>query len=197
MQQRVMQPVSEVVLGMVGKKCWSAAAGLNGDYPFVIDFGEKVRRRLRLANPGLNFLQRTYEGEFSLTVVCPWRLDGPKEVIVSCYSGREPRDLVSEALRYLEGQEVVEVRCEAPGYDLHIYFDQGLVLRCFPLETFPQPPLVPRGERPPPPPRAPRNNWALATPDGEVVIGPKSDLHEPPSGPNSDGPRLTVVKDDT
>ena len=144
------------LLGRIaGQPCWSAIVGADDDYPFVLHFGEKRRRSLRLANPRLSFLQRTYEGEFSLLVECAWRVDGPTAVVASCW---DPADVRQEALERLVDVTVRTVTAQAPGYDLQLVFENGHALRCLSVETD-----VDR----------PRDNWHLYTPDALLKVGPR------------------------
>lgn len=141
-----------------GKVCWSAIASERTDYVIVLDLGEKVRRSMRLANPRLSFLQRTYEGEYSFLVECAWRLDGPKGVITACYDSNEPGGLMHRGLREIEGRSLEGASIQGAAFDLTLAFSGGFSLRCLSTEIDP---------------RSKRNNWSFWSPQGLVSIGPR------------------------
>ena len=154
--------LSEILSTFVGQPCWSAIAGDADDYALVLDLGEKHRRSLRLANPDLSFLQRTYEGSHSLLVECPWRIDGPDRVAATCFDARreEGRGAL-DALDQIGKRAVVAVRARAPGYDLAIDFEDGWALRTLAIEVDD---------------RSGRNNWQCWTPRGSATVRPGSEL---------------------
>ncbi|MEO1230358.1 MAG: hypothetical protein AAFZ18_15755 [Myxococcota bacterium] len=186
---------------LVGLRCWSAKAGLDREWLVVLDLGEKVRRSLRLANPTLNFQQRTYEGSHAVVVEGCWRIDGPGSVVTSCLDARHPTDRLQAGLEELEDLTVVGIEAQPPGHDLVVRFERDLCLRVFVLEPLPRPDAsVPEGDRPPAPPRPPRCCWTVFTPAGSVRVGPHGQLGDPRS-PHPDpkpptGPNLSLVEDD-
>ncbi|MEM7674825.1 MAG: hypothetical protein AAF449_02350 [Myxococcota bacterium] len=151
MEERVHQLLGDVR----DQPCWSAIAGSEADFPFVLHFGEQLRRSLRLANPRLSFLQRTYEGSISLLVECAWRIDSPEQVVASCWDTFEAR---RDALDCLVDQNVKTLTASAPGYDLVLEMEDGHTLRCLSVETD-----LERG----------RDNWHLYTPQALLRIGPR------------------------
>ena len=189
---------------LVGKPCWSAAAALNREWLVVLDLGERMRRSLRLANPTLNFQQRTYEGSHTIVIEGSWRLDGPDRVLATCLDVRQPTDRIQAALDELEGRLVVSADAPAPAHDLIVGFEGGYFLRAFVLEPLPPPAVsVPEGERSPPPsPRPPGSCWTVSTPEGQVKVGPHGDLkgsegpQEPPPSGLKPGPKLALVESD-
>ena len=150
MQERIKELLQDVE----GTPCWSAIIGSASDFPFVLHLGERLRRSLRLANPRLSFLQRTYEGEYTLLVECAWRVDSPERVVASCWD--EP-DVRQAALERLVDQKVCAITAEPPGFDLVMKFDDGHVLRCLSVETD-------AGRS--------RDNWHLYTPTALLRVGP-------------------------
>jgi hypothetical protein len=155
--ERVLEALKEVG----GQPCWSAMASHRTDYVVVLDCGAKHRRSMRLANPRLSFLQRTYEGEFSFLIECTWRIDGPRGVVASCFDSNEPGGLMLKALAEIEGRTIEEARFENAGCDLTIRFEGGFELRCLSTETDP---------------RRRRNNWSYWSPRGLVTVGPRGML---------------------
>ena len=146
--------VNECLRALVEEPCWSAIAGSTTDYAFVLHFGEKQRRSLRLANPHLSFLQRTYEGTYSLLIQCVWRVDAPGGVVASCWDERDQR---MAALDRFVDRTVSSVQAITPGYDLTLVFDDGTALRTLSVENDLQ-----RG----------RDDWNLHGPDTHVRVGP-------------------------
>ena len=136
-----------VLEDLQGQLCWSAAVGLSDSWLCVLDIGERQRRGLRLANSALSFLQRTYEGSYSLVIEGPWRIDSEVEVLGSCFEAREPDDRLQQALDNLVGQKIVSAKAESPAHDLELTFEDGLILRVFSLEPAPAAAVsVPQGE---------------------------------------------------
>jgi hypothetical protein len=148
----------EVVRQVLGKPCWSAIASERTDWVIALDLGEKVRRSMRLANPRLSFLQRTYEGEYSFLIESCWRLDGPEMVICTCYDSNKPGGAMLTGIAELEGRTVEAVDVSSPGCDLTIAFNEGIVLRCLSTESDP---------------KTKRNNWSFWSPSGLVTVGPR------------------------
>ncbi|MCK6544906.1 hypothetical protein L6R52_03500 [Myxococcota bacterium] len=153
-----LEAVRALVAGVIGKACWSVMASERTDYVIVLDLGEKIRRSLRLANPRLSFLQRTYEGEYSFLVECTWRLDGPRGVAVSCWDPNGLGGTMMGGLSELEGRTVTDVAVDHAGFDLTLHFDEGWTLRCLSTETDL---------------KHKRGNWSFWAPDGLVSIGPR------------------------
>ncbi len=157
--------VLEKLAQLPGVSCWSVMVGGAEDPALVLDFGKRRRRSLRLANPSLSFLQRTFEGEWSLLVECHWRLDGPKHVVASCCDALQPEPKTMPTLAEIEGLEVLRAHTAAPGFDLSLQFVDGHCLRCFATETTRM-----------------RNNWSFWGPHGAVVVGPKGRVVEETPG---------------
>lgn len=155
--------ILELLRGVVGRECWSVMASERTDYVIVLDLGEQRRRSLRLANPRLSFLQRTYEGEYSLLVECSWRLDGPRGVVVSCYDSAALEGSMRGGLSELEGRRVTGIDVANAAYDLTVELEDGYVLRCLSTEVDP---------------KHRRGNWSFWSPDGLVTIGPRGKVEE-------------------
>lgn len=174
--------------------------GLERDWLVVLELGEQVRRRLRLANPSLSFKQRTYEGSHTVVIEGSWRLEGPESVLVTCLDVRSPTDRVQAGLEELEGREVEAVEVQKPAHDLVVRFSGGFVLRAFVLEPLPAPAVsVPDGHRPPSSPQLPRSCWSVYTPSGQIQVGPHGRLGDPeiPERPTPGpgmGPKLSVIE---
>jgi hypothetical protein len=139
----------------VGKDCWSVLVSESGDDVLVLDLGEKQRRSLRLANPNLSFVQRTYEGEYSFLVECPWRLDGNEGVVATSLDDDRAHGVRARKLKVIEGRRLAGVSVEHTGYDLTLAFDGGYFLRCFAALAAKK-----------------STNWSFSSPDVRVAIFP-------------------------
>ncbi len=162
-----------------GAECFSTLVGTEEDYALVLDIGDRKRRSLRLSNPRLSFLQRTYEGASGLLVECPWRIDTPDGVAASCFDDRAPGGRGATAVEDLASRTVLSAVAEAPGYDLVVRFSEDWVLRIFALETTWMPPKAPiraersmarDGDREGPSLRKPPRNWSVWTPGGTLAV---------------------------
>jgi hypothetical protein len=149
------EDVRALVRDAAGKECWSVLATESGDDALVIDLGEKQRRSLRLANPHLSFVQRTYEGEFSFLIECVWRLDGSEGVIVTSLDEDRAHGVRTRKMKVLEGRSLKDAVVENEGYDLTLVFDGGYYLRCFAALAAKR-----------------RINWSFASPSVRVSIHP-------------------------
>jgi hypothetical protein len=145
----------------IGRPCWSAMASQRTDWVIVLDLGEKKRRSMRLANPRLSFLQRTFEGEYSFLIECVWRLDGASGVIASCFDENHPGGPMHKGLSQIVGSQLEHADISSAGFDLSLGFEGGYALRCMSTEVDP---------------KRNRNNWSLWTPQGLVTIGPRGRL---------------------
>lgn len=155
--------LKQVLGGLVGQELWSAVTGPQGNYVLSLELGEKQRRHVRLANPRLSFVKRTFEGTHSLLVECPWRVDGSDRVVCSAFEAFEReaapvREIGELTDRVVEAAEVV-----LPGGDLVLALGGGVVLRCFALEVRRRPE---------------RRNWTCWTPAGSFVVGPAGRIIE-------------------
>lgn len=169
--------VRGAVQSLVGQPIWSANAGPRDDYVLSLEIGDQQRRSLRLSNPRLSFLKRTYEGSHGVLVECPWRVDGPTGVWVSCFGVLEKKDpLPAETVAALEGRTIVGAEVRAPAWDLDLALSGGVTLRLFSLEVSA---------------RTGRDNWSIWWPEGSLRVGPYGHVAAPPPG---DGPRDRLRK---
>lgn len=175
-----------------GAECFSTLVGSGEDYALVLDIGDRKRRSLRLSNPRLSFLQRTYEGASGLLVECPWRIDTPDGVAASCFDDRSPGGRGATAVQDLASKTVISAVTEAPGYDLVLRFSEDWVLRIFALETAWMPHKAPlRSERsmardedsPGSVTRKSPRNWSVWTPGGSLGVGAHGHLEGPTDAP--------------
>ena len=175
------QEVIDRVRSCIGATIWSAIAGPQGDYVLSLEAGPRQRRSMRLANPRLSFVQRTYEGAYGFLIECPWRLHGPRGVIVSHLGllGREDPPF-SDRIGEMEDRLIEAVELEPPMFDLTIRLSGGLVLCGLSSEVDV---------------RKQRNNWQFWSPRGPVTIGPAGRIGEKPH-PDDDRHGLHAVDED-
>ncbi len=155
--------VEDALLDLIGRRCFSAITGSEGEFAFALHLGAQQRRQLRLANPRLSFLQRTFEGSHMVVVECTWRIDGPDAVIASCFDRAKPAGPRDDAVEALVERTVVGVQLMRPGLDLEVRFEGGHTLHCFATEVSLEN-------------KATRNNWTYSSPFGTVTVGPRSRL---------------------
>lgn len=160
MEHRIAE-LEDALADLVAKRCFSAISGAGVEFAFILHLGDRQRRSLRLANPRLSFLQRTFEGSHTLLVECTWRVDGPEGVIASCLDEAKPAGPRDAALEELADRVVERVEVAAPGLDLTVRFEGGYTLLCFCTE-------VDEKQK--------RSNWTYAWPGGLATVGPRSRL---------------------
>lgn len=155
--------ILELLEGAVGQTLWSAVTGPRGNYVLSLELGAQQRRSMRLANPRLSFLKRTFEGSHSFLIECPWRVDAPDRVLVSAFDAFSKDAPPIHEIGELTDRVVEAVEVNPPAWDLVLRLSGGAVLRCFAVEVSRRPE---------------RNNWAYWSPEGPVVIGPSGIVHE-------------------
>lgn len=149
-----VEEVRDIVADAIGKPCWGVLVSKQGD-TVVVDLGEKLRRAIRLSNPHLSFIQRTYEGEVSFLIECPWRLEGPEGVITTSIEDERDSETRPRKLTNIEGRILGRVAIENRGMDLVLAFDGGYELRVFSAVTDKR-----------------KSNWTFTSPEYRVTIGP-------------------------
>jgi hypothetical protein len=149
--------VRALLEGIVGLPLWSAVTGPRGNYVLSLELGEQQRRTVRLANPKLSFVKRTFEGTHSLLVECPWRVEAPDRILVSCFEAFAKDAPPIHEVGELIDRVVESVETGPPAWDLTLRLSGDVTLRCFSIEIARKPE---------------RNNWAYWSPEGPVVAGP-------------------------
>lgn len=140
----------------VGLPVWSAIAGSGQNYSLSLEIGERARRPVRLSNPSLSFVKRTFEGSHSLVIDCPWRLLEADRLVWSAFAAFDPRSGFGGELAALNNRTIEAIEVLAPLADLVVRFSGDLVLTAFALETRAKPP---------------RSNWTYSCPSGTVLVG--------------------------
>lgn len=140
----------------VGLPVWSAIAGSGQNYSLSLEIGERARRPLRLSNPSLSFVKRTFEGSHSLVIDCPWRLIEGDRLVWSAFAAFDPRSGFGGELAALQNRAVEAIEVLAPMADLVLRLSGDLVLTAFALETRAKPP---------------RSNWTYSCPAGTILVG--------------------------
>lgn len=151
---------ADIVASLVGLPVWSAVVGPAGQYVLSLEIGAQSRRPVRLANPRLSFVKRTFEGTHALLVECPWRLENDSGIVASAYEAFESAEdgaVVGEHPGFTDETIEKSYLDERTG-DLTLVLSEGLIFRAIVLET----------RR-----RAPeRTNWTLTSPDKVLSSGP-------------------------
>ncbi|HEX8243085.1 MAG TPA: hypothetical protein VF541_06310, partial [Longimicrobium sp.] len=95
-------------------------------------------------------------GAWHLWIYCAaWRLDRQGDVLAA---SEDPRELLAEAVRVLEGLALVAVDVRAPALETTFAFENGVALHVFPIFS------------------RDYEHWLLYLPDGQVLVaGPGSE----------------------
>lgn len=157
-----MQDPLVIAQGLRGLPVWSAVVGPIGQYALSLELGEQKRRPVRLANPRLSFVKRTFEGAYALLVECPWRIDGEGGVVASAFDAFDPDEAVVGEHAAFDGAHVSEVHLDGKTGDLTLALSNALTLRCLVLETQRKSPE--------------RINWSMSTPEVVLTAGPSGRL---------------------
>jgi len=116
---------------LINKECWGIIAG-EGTGSFVnLEIGEKIRRNKELENPALETDVRQFEGQYSLSLECAWRLDSTEAVICGSSDDNSKGGKMLSGLKLLTGLRISRVNLSKPGLDLEIEFSKGLTLKVF------------------------------------------------------------------
>lgn len=131
MQLRRRVTINKVFNMLVGQPCWGVIAGSGTGSVISLAFGLKTPRHIPLPNPHLTDELRHHEGEFSLFVLCAWRLQSSEQVICSSTSSNAANGTMRKGLRRLVGDTVSTVALGYPAFDLTVCFASGLSLLVF------------------------------------------------------------------
>jgi hypothetical protein len=105
---------------VVGLRC--AAVRTDGEQLVSLYFGE-----LRDVGDELEL-----DAERVITLDGAWRLEQGDSIIAA---SEDPDDEREEFLNELVGKELARFEVTRPGYDLALYFEDGLLVRCFPIDS--------------------------------------------------------------
>lgn len=158
----IMHDPQVIAQGLRGLPVWSAVVGPLGQYALSLELGAQSRRPVRLANPRLSFVKRTFEGAYALLVECPWRIDGADGVVASAFDIFDPDEGIIGEHAAFDGAHVEEVHLDTKTGDLSLALGNGLTLRCLILETQKKSPE--------------RINWSMSTPELVLTAGPSGRL---------------------
>jgi hypothetical protein len=116
---------------LIDKECWGIVAG-EGTGSFVnLEIGEKIRRNKEIENPALETDVRQFEGQYSLSLECAWRLDSTEAVICGASDDNSKDGKMLDGLRLLIGRRISRINLSKPGLDLDIEFSKDLTLKVF------------------------------------------------------------------
>lgn len=106
----------------VGKRCIGHVAGGAAGSHVSLEFGQRVQRLRPLSNPALSEEQRLTEAEYSVFVLCSWRLDSEFEVICGAWDDNSEGGPMLKGLDLLIGRRLDAFNLIAPGLDLELRF---------------------------------------------------------------------------
>jgi hypothetical protein len=104
---------------VTGREC--SAVRTDGDRMLSLHFGEYTES-----------VAGEVEAERTITVEGAWRVESPDEVIAG---SADPDDERLEFLDLLVGKSLERFDVTRPGYDLVLSFQDGYVVRCFPVDS--------------------------------------------------------------
>lgn len=120
-----------VTASFIGKHCWAFAAGTGTGYQVTLEFGEPIPRQYPLKNPTLPMRQRQSAGELTLFIQCAWRIDAADVVVGGSGDANFDVQRMRNSLQRLIGDKVRTVQLSEPGLDLHLSFENSLMLSIF------------------------------------------------------------------
>ena len=115
----------EILQELSHRVCLGATAQPETGGDMLLHFG-RWQAYEGLPSPRLHATER---GKWALMLYCPWRLDGPTEVICDWRSVADPAQQSKQAYVAFEGLTVESIALARPGLDLCIEFSRGHVLR--------------------------------------------------------------------
>jgi hypothetical protein len=110
-----------------GQRCWSAQAGVIGSM-FYLNLGQKLNETSHV------------RGEYVIAGGCvEWRIDDrlSQRVLTTSEDDNSEGGPIVRNIKRLEGATIRSILVEQPGLDCTIEFDNGLVLKMFPVVVEP------------------------------------------------------------
>lgn len=118
-----------------GLPIWGVSTGGAAGTRLLFDAGAKVARDKPIDNDALMPDVRTHEGEYTLFITCPWRIQTSEGVVVTSGDDPSPDGLLVKAAHSIAGGRIDTVRHQVPGNDLQVTFTNGMTIWIFPIET--------------------------------------------------------------
>jgi hypothetical protein len=129
MQTSILQ-ANSIVRRLIGHQCWHVSYVEELSQAIGLSFGGKKPRKRPLLRASSDSDFGRWEGEFTLTLWCSWRVRRPPDSIVVSSSESTP-DRVHQQLSVLIGASVSDARIGDTHWDLQLTFASGVVLEAF------------------------------------------------------------------
>jgi hypothetical protein len=139
MDETLVKSFETMILGMIGKTCWSVQMSGVGSLA-NLQIGEKVKRAQPLLHQDfkLSMEERAYIGEYVLYLEeCPWRLETAEAVVCTWMDESTPDGQMNTGLKQVIDRQVERAEITRPALDLTLYFTGHYVLRVFPDQVDP------------------------------------------------------------
>jgi hypothetical protein len=131
MDENAVEEFKSELQELVGKEGWGVIEGIGTGSVVHFCIRDKVLRSKPMKNPNLTEVVRAYEGEYSLFLLCAWRLDSEKEVVCGCWDDNRKGHKILEGLNLLFGSIITKVIVSQPAFDLSVSFSNHLNLKIF------------------------------------------------------------------
>ena len=121
----LIDEIREKLLVFNGETCWYVRYGVHPT--LLLDFGKAIKLKSILFQEG-DVDRFMYDGQYSIGVLCTWRLDDLDNVICSSDCTEEQ---IAEGVMPLVGETVVSIEIFPPVWDAVITFSSGKKLKIF------------------------------------------------------------------
>lgn len=125
------QAVEALLARLVGLRCSGYTAGGAAGSHVNLEFGGRIPRAKPLENEYLTEEQRLGEPEYSVFVLCVWRLDSDEQVICGAWDDNGSQGPMLRGLEELPGWRLGSFEVDEPGLDLRLRFENGWTFRIF------------------------------------------------------------------
>jgi len=139
MDETLIKSFEAMILGMIGKTCWSVQVSGVGSLA-NLQIGEKIKRAQPLLHKDfqLSMEERAYIGEYVVYLEeCPWRLETADAVVCTWMDESTPDGRMVTGLKQLTGRQIEHTEITSPALDLVLRLTGHYVLRVFPDQVDP------------------------------------------------------------
>ena len=178
-QKKISVEFEEALNRLVGQLCWGVIAGAGTGSIVDLKIGRKILRKTPVRNPHLSRLQRKYDSEYAIFILCVWRVDSKSKVVCGCWDDNTENGEMLAGLRRLVGSTITSVDVKKPAWDLDLTFSNGLVLKVF-CDSIN---LIDKGD-----------NYSVFLPEGIYTVGARSKLLKEQRGAADNGRAMSLKK---
>lgn len=154
--------ISEFAQHFVGRRCTGFVAGVGTGSHVTLEFEPRLRRSAPLSNSLLSEEQRLTEAEYSIFILCTWRLDAEVGVVTGAWDDNAEGGPMILGLERLVGCNLGRFEISEPGMDAILQFgDLRVRIFCDQLN-----------------PEDAEDNYVLFGPDVIMTVGTRSVIAE-------------------